>query len=152
MPSPETEGESIPPISANQGPAAPSAASPGVPAIGKRPAFQDMRRQLTPEELASPGVQKILYDDLEQCEADREELKVYVKAYYDADKRAAVLLEKMKTVNTIEVFFGVGVGLGGSVLGLAPFFWEMGTGYGVAALIIGLSMTIGACVGRLIKL
>jgi hypothetical protein len=81
-----------------------------VPNAGRRRAFGDMRRELTADELSSPGVQKILYDELEKSEIELDELKEYVKAYHVADKRAAVLEEKQKEIDSIEVFFGVGVG------------------------------------------
>ena len=128
------------------------AAGQQAPVTGRRPAFRDMRRALTPEELASSGVQKILYDELEKSEIESDELKDYVKLFHEADKRAAVLEEKLKTVSAIEVFFGVGVGLGGTIFGLAPFFWTASSYIpGIIAFIIGLLLIAGSCVARLVK-
>ncbi len=78
----------------------------------KRQVFRNIRRQLTDEDLASPGVQKLILDELELAEADCEFLESYVERYHDADKRAAILEEKLKTHSSIEIFFGVGVGIG----------------------------------------
>lgn len=88
---------------------------------------------------------------IEDADMDCHRLEPYVAQFHEADKRAAVLAEKLKTNNAVEIFFGVGVGLGGAVIGLAPFFWEMKTLYGVLTGVIGLGLTIGATVGRLVK-
>jgi hypothetical protein len=116
----------------------------------KRQAFRNVGRQLTDEELTSPGVPKLILDELERTEADCEILKKYVEQYHDADKRAAILEEKLKTHNSIEIFFGVGIGIGCTIIGLAPLFWnEQPKGY--IALIVGALLTVGATVGRLVK-
>jgi len=57
-------------------------------------------------------VQKLLLEDLERAEAECETLEGYVERYHDADKRAAVLEEKVQAVTALEIMFGVGVGLG----------------------------------------
>lgn len=125
---------------------------PTIPPTGKRQAFRDIRRQLTNEDLASPGVQKLLLDELEQAEADCEVLQGYVGRYHEADKSAAVLEEKLKTANVIEIMFGVGVGIGGAVIGLAPLFWtEAEQPKGYIALGVGLLLSLGATIARVVK-
>jgi hypothetical protein len=122
-----------------------------VPASGRRAAFRDVRRQLSDSELCSPGVQKLLLDILEEAERDRDQLAPYAERYHEADKRAAILLEKLQTSNAIEVFFGVGVGLGGTIIGLAPTFYTVKTEYGVITAVVGLAVTVGSTIGRLAK-
>lgn len=39
-------------------------------------------------------------------EAERDELKCYVPKYYEADKRAGILEEKLKTNKANEIMFG----------------------------------------------
>ena len=126
-----------------------SSAEP-TPPTGRRQALKDLRRQLTDEDLASPGAQKLLLDELERADSDREILSGFVTRFHDADKRAAVLDEKLRANNSIEITFGVGVGLGGAIMGLAPAFWNMQP-LGYLTLAIGFFLIVGASVARMIK-
>ena len=117
---------------------------------GKRQAFRDIRRQLQETELASPGVQRLLLEDLERAEGQCDILQGYVDRYHEADKRAAVLLEKVRTQTAIEIYFGVGLGVGCAIIGLAPSFWDT-TSKGPITLTVGILLVIGATLGRLIK-
>jgi hypothetical protein len=122
-----------------------------IPPTGKRLALRNVKKQLTDEELAQSGTQKMLLEMLEDAENESENLKNYVSSFYEADKKAAILGEKLNTEKSIEVFFGVGVGLGGAIFGLAPFFWAKDTTYGLICLGIGLCLTIGTCIGRAVR-
>jgi len=122
-----------------------------VPTVGRRAAFRDVRRELTAEELSSPGIQKLLLDMLEEADDERETLKSYLNLYHEADKKAAVLTEQLTTQTRIEVFFGVGIGLGGAILGLAPSMYVAAPLYGVITAVVGLCMIIGSTVGRVVK-
>ena len=126
-------------------------ADSSVPASGRRAAFRDVRRQLTDDELKSPGVQKLILDILEDVDGDRETLRSYVGLFHEADKTAAVLSEQVRSQTSVEVFFGVGVGLGGAIIGLAPFFWGDKPAYGAITGFVGLTLMIGATIGRIIK-
>ena len=88
---------------------------------------------------------------LEEAENECVNLKVYVSSYYASDKESAILAEKLAKDNQIEVFFGVGVGLGGVILGLIPLFGKVETLYGVICGIIGLVLVMGSSIGRLLK-
>lgn len=118
------------------------------PASGRRAAFRDVRRQLTDDELKSSGVQKLLLDMLQEADDEREGLRAYVSAFHTADKTAAVLDIQVKARDALDVFFGVGVGLGGAIIGLVPFFWGVKPEYGIVTGIVGLGLTIGVTVGR----
>jgi hypothetical protein len=122
-----------------------------VPASGKRSAFRDVRRQLTDDELKNSGVQKLLLDMLQESDDERERLTSYVDRFHDADKVAAVLREEVKTHTKIEVFFGVGVGLGGTIIGLSPFFWGIKIEYGIITAFVGFLAMIGSTIGKLVK-
>jgi hypothetical protein len=121
-----------------------------VPASGRRQAFRDVRRELTDADMASPGVQKMVLDELEQAEAECEQLRAYIERYHEADKRAAVLEEKLRPIRALEILFGVGVGLGGAIVGLSPFFWESRL-QGVLCLVVGISMIFGSTIGRMVR-
>jgi hypothetical protein len=121
-----------------------------VATTSKRIVFKEIRRQLQETDLSSPGVQKMLLDELERAEAQCDVLEGYVDRYHQADKRAAVLEEKLRTQTALEIFFGVGLALGGAIIGLAPLFWDQ-TFKGPIALTIGMILVLGSAVGRIVK-
>ena len=59
-----------------------------------------------------------------RAEEERNDLKEYVSKFHAADKKAGVLDEKLKTSRINETLFGVGVAVGGTIMGLTPFFYE----------------------------
>ena len=117
---------------------------------GKRQALRDLRRQLSDEDLKSPGAQKLLLDELERSDADCELLKGYVSRFHEADKRAAVLEGQLRIDKAVEVAFGVGVGIGGTIIGLAPGLWTTPP-YGPLAVAVGLVLMLGAIVARVVR-
>jgi hypothetical protein len=117
----------------------------------RRASLGSVRRQLTDDELKSPAVQKLLMDILEEVEQARDEYKSYVNAFHSADKRAAVLGEKLNLDRSVEITFGVGTGLGGAILGIATYLWDKDPLAGVLAAVIGLGLIIGASIVRAVK-
>ena len=124
------------------------AESKPVPAVGGRNALSGIHRQLAPENLAEPGVQKLLIELLDCAERDRDDLKPYVSLYHDADRERAVLVEKLHKDRSVDVMFGVGLSVGGAVIGLAPFFDSMKHGYGIYTFLVGVLLVAGAVWGR----
>lgn len=120
------------------------------PTTGHNQVFQDIKRQLSEEDLSSKGVQKLLLNGLERAESECEILKAYVTRYHDADKQSAILSERIRSVTTIEIMFGIGVGLGGTIMGLAPTFWG-DQPKGIIALLIGATLILGASIARVVK-
>ncbi len=122
----------------------------GAPLSGRQ-AFRGLRRQITDEEAGSPGVTRLILDEMERLETENAMLTGYIERFHEADKRASIAEERMKTSTAIEIFFGVGVGIGSSIVGLAPFFWQIRPSYGVITLLTGAFLVIGVTVGRLVK-
>ncbi len=129
--------------------AAPPAAAEVAPPTGRQ-AFRGLRRQLTDDELKSPGTHKLMLDQLDRADADCDRLQAYVERFHEADKRAAVLDEKLRTQTAIDVAFGVGVGLGGTLVGAAPLVWSHQPA-GYIALGLGLLLIGGAIAVKVIK-
>ena len=121
-----------------------------VATTGKRQAFRDIRRQLQEQELSNPGVQKLLLEELETADARCEILDAFVERFHVADKRAAVLEEKLRTQTAFEILFGVGVGLGCAIMGLAPLFWDA-TSKGPITLVVGFLLVAGSTIARVVK-
>jgi hypothetical protein len=121
-----------------------------IAATGTRQAFRDIRRQLQEADLASPGVQKLLLDDLERAEAHNNILEGYIERYHQADKRAAVLEERLKSEKTIEIMFGVGISVGSALVGAAPSFWEQPHYAGPVVLSLGGLLIVGSIFARIV--
>ena len=90
----------------------------------------------------------MLLDALERADDECETLQEYRIKANEAEKKAAILEEKIKPIKKIEIFFGVGVGLGGAILGLTPFFWGINHLAGIIAAFIGVLMIIGSTIAR----
>lgn len=149
-PNPEIQGDENPPQRA-EGVAAlvvEETRVTGVATTGKRQAFRDIRRQLQEQELANPGVQKLLLEELETADAKCEILEGYVDRFHEADKRAAILEEKLRPQTALEICFGFGVGLGCAIMGLAPLFWDTSI-RGPIVLAVGVLLVVGATIARI---
>lgn len=123
----------------------------GVPVTGQREALEGLKRKLTPKEMAQPGAAKLILEILLAADNENKRLKPFEEKYYDADKNAAVLLEKLNSFKSIEVFFVVGVGLGGVIIGLVPFFNSLKPIYGILTGIFGLALVGCSVVARMVK-
>ena len=121
-----------------------------VPATGGRQSFRNIRRQLTEEELTAPGVQKLLLDELEGAEAEREASQTYVSRFHEADKRAAILEERSRLSTATEVMFAVMLAVGSGIMGLGASLWDKG-GAGILVVVLGGLLVGGAIVARVVK-
>ncbi len=120
------------------------------PTTGRRLAFSNLGRQLGVEDLASPGVQKLLLELLDRADADCEELSIYRDRFHIADKEVARLEEHVKTHTALGVAYGVGVGFGCGLIGIAPNLWDVHP-YGHLVLAFGVLLVAGGIVVRVIK-
>src|ERR1035437_8603479 len=94
-----------------------------VPSSGRRQAFDDVMTPLTPEDLASPGTQKLVLYMLQQKQAEVIDLTGYSERFHDSDKRAAILQEKLdahtKFSKSVEIAVITGTTVGGALIGVA---------------------------------
>ena len=107
-----------------------------------RRSFQRVRREMTDEELSNPAVQKMMMDELERLERERDDLSGYRDKHAAADKRCAVLDEKLKPKIAADVFFGSCTTIGSIMIGLAPSVWKVGV-IGIALASLGVAL-VGA--------
>jgi hypothetical protein len=112
---------------------------PTAPVFGRRPSFRDIRLQMSPEELQQSGVQRLLIENLERADIECDRLQGFVGKYHEADKKAAVLEEKLKSNIAIEVLTGGGYALGGVIVSYATTLHE---GMKAAGLVVGV-----VCIG-----
>jgi len=121
-----------------------------VPSGKGRRAFSRLRRELSDEELASPAVQRMLIDDIERLEKENDEAIQYRDRYHQADKKAAILEEKLKASVAQEVIFGVCLTVGSAALGYAPSVWSAQPS-GWISIAFGLVLIVGGIASKVVK-
>lgn len=108
------------------------------PKVKGRRSFAKMRRELTDDELASPGVQKLMMDELDRLEDEKLELTGIRDKYQEASVRCAVLTEKLKPRIASDIFFGGFMTIGAAMLGLAAAVWSN--------ILAGVCMIVFGCI------
>jgi hypothetical protein len=86
----------------------------GVATSGKREAFKAIARQLSQADVTNPGVVKMLIEELERAEAQIEVLEGFRDRFYDAERHASVLDEKLRKDTAFEVLVTSCFCLGGA--------------------------------------
>lgn len=109
-------------------------------ATTKGKALSRLKRELSDEDLASPGAQKLLIDRLEKAEEDLLVLDRFRDNFHDVDKRLAVAQGKLYRNTSIEILSGGTIAIGGAAIGLSSTH--------IAFLAFGIILTI---IGILVK-
>lgn len=113
-------------------------------------ALSGIRRDLTDEELTSPGARKLLIDRLDQMEVRLIELRGFRDKFYEADKQVAVLKEKAMKDWAGEILYGVALSMGAVLVGLAPSAWDC-KGYGWLSLLTGIVLILGGVASKVVR-
>ena len=109
-----------------------------------RKAFSRLERELSKEELVTPGVGKMLLETLESVEAENAELKSIRDRFHIIDKELAVTKEKLKSRLSIDILSTGCIAIGTGALGFVPDAWknypdgEVVLGIGIAMILIGI--------------
>src|SRR5579872_4408465 len=122
---------------------------PAVPSSGRRQAFRDIQRQLDEQDMTSRGVQKLLLEELERSDSECQNLREYVELFHEADKRAAVLEERLKSNRYADVMFAVCLTIGGASIGWASALWDSSS-KGPIALTFGIILVAGSAIGKVV--
>lgn len=132
----------------------------GVPSVAEPPpakskvgrkSVASIRRELNDKDMTHPAVAKLLLDDVERLEQDNTDLSSYRGKYHEADKRAAVLDQKLRASTSQEIVFGTCSTLGGAALGYAPAVWNASTSTGQIVLAAGIVLIICGIVAKAVK-
>lgn len=124
-------------------------ALPALKLQGGRRSLSRVRREMTDDELSQPAVQKMMLDELERLDRERDDLLPYREKFAEADKECAILKEKLKPKIAADVFFGGCTTIGSIMVGLAPSAWSVGM-VGYAALGLGLALVLAGIVAKVI--
>ena len=110
-----------------------------------RSALAKLRRDLSEDEITSPGALKLLLDKMDSLEISVSELSDYRDKFYDSDKRVAVLETILKKDSAAEYLYGFSLTVGAVFVGLSPSVWDKQP-YGVLSILLGISLIIGAVI------
>ena len=125
----------------------------GLPALkpqsGGRRSFARMRRELTDDELSNPAVQKMMMDEIDRLDREREDLLTYRDKFAETDKSCAILHEKLKPKIAADVFFGGGTAIGSAMIGLAPSVWNVGV-IGIALGALGVALLLSGILAKVV--
>lgn len=126
-------------------------ASSGADTPKGRRSFARVGREFTDEEMLSSGVQKTLLDDTERLEAECAALRGYMEKFHAADKRAAILEERIKPQTAIDIFAGGALAVGSALVGYAPNVWnEQPTGW-ISLILGGILIVTGIMAKKISK-
>src|SRR4051794_275993 len=87
------------------------------PTSKSRRALSRLKRELTEEELATSGVQKMLLEEIERVQEEVNELRLLQAQYHTADKAVAVLTEKLRTKLGAEIISAACLTVGAAAIG-----------------------------------
>lgn len=128
-----------------------SGARPAAPPAQKmRKALSHLKRELTEEELAQAGVQKMLVEELEKAEDENVELRGYRERFHSVDKQLGIVSEKQRTRISVEIISGACLAAGAAALGFAPSVW--GNPGGWLSVVVGVLLTALGIVAKAIRL
>lgn len=114
----------------------------------RKGAYQKLRRDLSEEELSSPGTQKMILSDLDRLEDEVDTLLVYKDRFHAKDKSEAVLKEQLKSSTSKEVLYTVSISLGATLIGLSNSIWVAENNNGAIVLTCGIVLVIGGLISK----
>jgi hypothetical protein len=117
-----------------------------VRSIKNRRAFSQLRLELSDDDLKSPGVQKMLLNEIDRLEKDLIDLGSYRENFHVVDKEKAVLQQKYKTLIWSEVLYSFGLALGPLLIGVSFSIKD----YSVFILWSGVALSIMSIIARII--
>jgi len=118
--------------------------------IKTRRSLSKLRRELSDDELTSPAVQRLLIDEIERLDRQVSDLETYRRGFYETEKRAAVLEQKVSVSRSSEIIFAVCLCVGAAALGYAPSLWShQPSGY--LSIAFGAILIIGGAISRFVR-
>lgn len=111
--------------------------------------YSKLRRELSDEDLTNPAVQKLLINEIDKLELRICDLELTEKKFYEVDKEKAVLEEKIKTQNSLEILYSFCLSIGSGIMGLSSLFKI--NEYGWIFLVSGGILIIGGIFSKYIK-
>lgn len=108
-----------------------------------RKALAGVQRELSQEDLASPGVQKMLIEELERAEEENIELRAFREKFHGADKELGIAKQKIKGWTAMEILSTGCIAVGAAAFAYLPEAVKTKYGGWVAVAFGGVLTLIG---------
>lgn len=83
-------------------------------------AFSKISRELTEQDLNSPGTQRLILNELDKYEECKIQLEFYRDKYFERDKTCAVYSQIIKTSKLFEIVCSAMLAIGPALMSLSP--------------------------------
>jgi hypothetical protein len=105
-----------------------------------------LRRELADEELNNPAVQKLLLGEIDRLELRANELESFESRFHQSDKEKAVLEEKLKAHNALDILHSFCLAAGSAIMGLSSLVKINETGW--IFLVVGGLLVLGGILSK----
>lgn len=124
-------------------PSAADASAPTLRSKGQRRSLGNLARELTEDELASPGAQKLMIEELERLDSQVRELSQFREDYYCANTTVEVYRERLKRHNAFDTISSGTLAIGAVIVGYTPSLWGSEVNFWMAIALGTILMGIG---------
>jgi hypothetical protein len=128
-------------------------ATPVEPALAKNDqrAWAGIARDLTPEDLSSPGAQKLLLDNLEQLSRENQKLSSLQDELHTALLENCRLNGRLDTKKAIEIASMAMSNVGAVLVGFGPFVWDSQRLATAVCLLLGTGLVVAGFLAQRIS-
>lgn len=117
---------------------------------GRQP-YRRLQRELTEEELATSGVQKLILYENDKLWEENYEMQEFRDRFHECDREVAVLRERNKEATAQDIVIGATLAVGALIIGFVPSLWAPidENPNGLIALVVGAVLVLGSVGARL---
>ena len=116
-------------------------------------AFSNVKRELTEEELKSPGAMRMLLSKIDDYDNCQKELKEYTEKFHQRDKECAILETAAKGNTAFEIVYSALLTFGSVLIGLYSSIPSNDTSRYVPTIIlcVGIAAFLGGIAAKLFR-
>lgn len=111
--------------------------------------YSNLKRQLSEEDLNSPGTQRLILAELDKYDECKKDLNFYKEAYHRKDKENAVYKQQISNNKAFDVVYSFLLAAGPAILGLSPSVCEKDKTIGVMLIIIGVICLLAGIITKI---
>lgn len=86
----------------------------------KRGALSNLKRELSEEELKTPGAIRMLLSKIDDYDLCQKELQEYKDKFHQCDKQCAILTTAAKANKAFDILYSFLLSVGSALIGIAP--------------------------------
>lgn len=99
--------------------------------------YSNLRRQLSEDDLNSPGTQRLILAELDKYDECKQELNFYKEAYHRKDKENAVYRQQLYSNKAFDIVYSFLLAVGPAILGLTPMVMTINVVLGWIMIVLG---------------